>query len=195
MILQLAFICSLLVLLIISYQDFKYRAVTWFLYPILALLSFPFHFTYFRLYSLAPYLLNISINIIFISVQLLLLKLYFITKERPQSPMTNHKIGLGDILMFYAVATWFSFSYFIFFYLSTLILSVVIVLLIKFISGNTYLEKNIPLAGLMAVFLLIFILLDRQFTLNPLDDLPLLNFLNHNDQTSSVNRTFYHRLY
>jgi hypothetical protein len=143
-------------LLIIAYQDFKFRAVNWIVFPLLALLSIIFNLL--SLNTLLELCKNSMINLIFITVQFLLLYLYFILKIKKIIPLTE-KIGLGDLLFLCAVSFLFSPVNFIFFYIFSLITSLCIYGITSLIfKKNNPFSGAIPLAGLQSLFLFIFIL-------------------------------------
>jgi len=171
------FITSAFVLGSIVLQDYKYRAVSWVLFPLAAISLIFLTLSYLKPFNLTDYFSGIAINCGFVTLQLLFIKLYFSLKSGTIKKIINTKIGLGDILMFYTITVCFSPIYFIFFYIISLSLSVLIIILTKLISANTYIEKNVPLAGFMALFLLIFMLINVYLKLNPLDDLRIIKFL------------------
>jgi len=170
-------IVSSILLILIVFQDFTYRAVSWILFPISAISLLFLSLSQLKSTNIQGYFWGITINAGFVTLQLLFIKLYFSIKSGSIKQIINTKIGLGDICMFYTITVFFSPIYFIFFYIISLFFSVFIILLIKLISGNTYIEKNVPLAGFMALFLLIFMLINIYLKLNTLDDLRIINFL------------------
>lgn len=129
----------------ICFQDFKDRAVFWFLFPILGILLGSLHYV-----SLSGVFFfdHILINALLISLILLLLYGYarFIAKIK----FINHSFGLGDLFFFYAFALGFPSITFIVLFSCAILFSVAVFFILK---KNLHL-KTVPLAGLMALFLL-----------------------------------------
>jgi len=124
---------------IVLYQDIKERQVYWFLFPIIAIsgaLLFCFKTT------IEMFMGSIFINLTLIS--LLIFIIFFYSKVKLGYPL-NQVLGLGDILFFFAIALSFSSISFIILFVSSLIFSLLIHLLIN--KG-----QNVPLAGYMSLF-------------------------------------------
>jgi len=143
----------LLVLSAITYQDFKYRAVYWICFPLLALLL--------SIYKKnAVGFTDLFADLIFtggfLLLQLLVLWLYFYIKYRKPINLTDGYLGWGDILFLLAVCFYLSPVNYILFYVISLIVSIGYAFIGKFLARNG--EFTIPLAGIQAllfVFLLI----------------------------------------
>ncbi len=141
-------VISLLGLIAVFYQDMKYRAVYWIFFPLLALLFFLIK------YPESGWMVVLEDAfwaIAFFAFQLLLLWGYFRIKKGKNIQLIDHYLGLGDILFLGTVAFYFSPVNYVLFYLSSLL----IVLLYVMIKGmfNRYTTPHIPLAGLQAIFL------------------------------------------
>ena len=78
-----------------------------------------------------------------------MITVYFSVKERTFVNIINTKIGIGDVLFFIACAFIFSLPNFILFFTFSLLASALIVALFQKSIG----KQNIPLAGIMSVFL------------------------------------------
>lgn len=143
-----------LLLLFVFYQDYKFRGVSWFLFPILALLV---------AYNAATgrawlaYFYEVALNLSILSIQLVLF--YFVAIFRANKRLNLLKlIGLGDVLFFIIIALGLKSSLFPFFF--TLSLAISLLLAFIFFKG-----KTIPLAGLQALTLMIWLFLSSDFVL------------------------------
>ena len=134
-------------LLLLTYQDFKYRAISWWvLVP---------SFIY-------PYLLPVSLheiltNALFLLVQLTLTFLYFKIKGINLSQFLQNYLGIGDVLFFFVLVGYFSTINYILFFNISLLFS----LLIYYFYRLFYKKSNniIPLAGLQALCLSMVLIL------------------------------------
>ena len=134
-----------LVLLIMGIQDFKYRAISWYWFPglaVLLILSNPD----FELYSCL-------FNIGFIALIYVLLTLWFSIKNRRVIHLHQEHLGIGDVLFLISISVYFSPLSFFAFYLFSLVLIT--------IGTGMYLllmkpaQLTIPLAGLQGIALLV----------------------------------------
>jgi hypothetical protein len=128
---------------IILWQDIKDREVYWFLYPLLAFFSFLIQLQFSGIYLS---LLNIIINIFFVSLLLIIAWGYY--RFLRKALFVNNVIGSGDILMFYCLAPTLPSISFVTMFVFSLIFSLVLHKVIK--SGPEY--TTIPLAGYMALY-------------------------------------------
>ena len=147
---------TLIILLLIFLQDWKGRAVYWFLFPLLVILLI-----YIRsrpTIFLPEFERSVLINMSFIGVQLVILTLYFSIKNKRWTNITAGLLGLGDILFLLSIAFYLSTLNFLFFY----IISLIAVLLIWLIWQRLSAKKNkyIPLAGLQSLVSILFLLGD-----------------------------------
>lgn len=137
--------CSLVAVI---YQDFKSREVSIIsflgVFFSLLILSYPGNAEYWVVCS--------SINIVLVTVQLLVSFVAISVRRRRVTNIVNEAIGLGDIVMLEIYALGFST---IFFILITLLASLVSLLL--FLTGRVFRweRSTIPLAGVMALVLLL----------------------------------------
>ncbi|WP_163419239.1 hypothetical protein [Flagellimonas sp. HSM57] len=142
-------------LTVITYQDFKERKVFWFLFPLAMLLLGLLY--YLQVTNASVFLYQILINTILVTSILSILFIYtrFITKKR----FLNHSLGLGDILFFYALSLGFPTLTFIVLFVAATMFS----LLVFLISKRNLKHKTVPLAGLMALFMVFVMLYDLIF--------------------------------
>jgi hypothetical protein len=140
----------LLLLLIIIYQDFKNRTIWWGLIPLLTVVIAIIGF-----HTINHYLWRIwLVNGLFFSLQLLVLTIYFSVKNKQLINITNKQLGLGDILFFIPLSGFFSLSKLIPFLIIILLGSIIAVLILP------KHRQNIPLAGVIAVGLIVVLILE-----------------------------------
>lgn len=148
-------IMALLALVSISYQDFRYRGVYWILFPVLSLL---FLLIKYRQTGWDTTWQDAAYGMGFLILQLILVWLYFIVKERKLVNVIDSYIGLGDILFLVVLAFYLSPVNYVLFYIFSLVLVLVYVLAVR---NMTWIDhKHIPLAGLQSAFLSMLILWD-----------------------------------
>ncbi len=141
-------------LVVVTIQDFRSRAVSWVLFPLMhvsvACIAVPDTGVY-------PWLHSSGINLLLIAIQGLLLFAWFSLKDRKMVNLTKAHLGWGDILFIAVPAMFFSPLYFLFYY----VLSLVVALLCGlWILRKEYAERSIPLAGIQAAVLFLFFVLD-----------------------------------
>jgi hypothetical protein len=150
---MLFFIKILLIfnLLFILVQDIKFRAVYWWLFPLLLILCLGYNY-----WSHDHFLLhNIGYNLVFLIIVFSSLTLYFSVKNGRIVSLNKDYLGLGDILFLVAISAIFSpFNFCLF-----VVFSSMLVLIIALIYPSW--RNNIPLAGLQALFLCLILLFDQ----------------------------------
>jgi|SRR3989344_8714186 len=156
--------CLIVCLLFIAFQDFKQRAISWFLIPLLLI---GFVYTAFQNSRYEIVLKDVAFNLSFIMLQLVLLTVYMSVKNKKIVNIVNTYIGIGDILFFVVIAAAFSPFNFIVFYLTSTILTLFGFMLYALIKKST---KEIPLAGSMASVMIVLMAINFCF--------PNLNFYN-----------------
>jgi hypothetical protein len=142
----------MIALLAIAVQDFKFRAVYWWLFPVLMSCLALVKGTERNFALLVQDFLS---NIVFLSVQFLFLSVYFSLKERRMVNILNGYLGLGDVLFLIAITAYFSFLNYLVFYLATLFGIIAISLFVKWKYEMN--EQKIPLAGYQAVIFIFWI--------------------------------------
>jgi hypothetical protein len=179
----------------IAYQDFVSRRVSWIFFPLLAVAGM-LH-TFEGLHSWRQSLFYAGCNATFLAIQLTVLMGYFFVRGkmvggtagrvRTIRGIIDHQIGLGDILFLVAACFFFSPVNFISFYVYSLLLSLAIAMgrmVVKRGGGWSGREAgwkggeagwSIPLAGLQAVFLLLFFCAGALLHFSPLSDHWLLD--------------------
>lgn len=156
MILTASYIAFAIATLGITYQDFKARAIHVLFLVLLLCLGLFDAMIAGRSLKQALY----SLGFTTVVMGGMCLYVWFKTK-RFTNPLIAH-IGLGDVLFFVAVIPFFSLYSYMVFFISGLILSLALMLVLsKFIKAN-----SIPLAGILSGYLLILKALAWWFDLN-----------------------------
>lgn len=169
--LYLIIFCILLA--VVSYQDFKDRAIDWFLPILLIGNALLLHFQLLSGFQWTYIFANLAI----VFIQLFVLFIYFSIKSGNITNIVNRQLGLGDILFFIPLAALFSPLHFIAFFVVSLMLTLLSVVLLRFIKkiDNT----RIPLAGAMSLVLIIWLVCARFFNINLYDDYFWLSYVPH----------------
>lgn len=147
MILCLAFIC---------YQDFRYRAVYWWCFLILAIVMFTLKY---RLSGFEQVIAHAGYGTGFLMFQLGILWLYFSLKKKKAVNLTGEYLGWGDILFLVAIAFYLSPGNYVIFYVISL-MTVLLYALINTLLSSKERNPHIPLAGLQAALLVVLIIID-----------------------------------
>jgi len=142
-------------MILIAYQDFKFRAVSWYLFPLSATALVLLQFTEYNKGLIIEYTL---INLLLISLQILILSLYFSLREKRFVFPVNAKIGLGDVFMLVVLCMGFSPVNFILFILFVLIAGLFITGILAITSRN--INPRIPLAAYLSIAFFLVILSD-----------------------------------
>ncbi|MBB6126366.1 hypothetical protein [Mucilaginibacter lappiensis] len=171
---QLAiYIIIIFLLSFVFIQDMLYRAVTWYLFPVIiaGLLGI-------RLLSGKTMVMigqSSLINFAVVFLILLLLTLYLWLRKGRIVNMTRDYLGIGDILFFGVLASYLSVLNFMFFFNVSLLSTILLYLLLKGIASM----KSIPLAGFQALVFIVFLVADRwYFHCDITDDAWLLRLYN-----------------
>lgn len=146
-------------LLLIVYQDFKFKAVSaWIFLVLLVALSVEVY----KEDGLQILLSNLKYNLLFISSQFLLLTLYFSVKAKKFKNVFKELIGIGDLIFLISIAVYFNVYSFVVFYMLSLIFTLTLKLMMNIYSKSQ--TRLIPLAGFQAAFLiLVTLLIDFNF--------------------------------
>ncbi|WP_142785715.1 hypothetical protein [Changchengzhania lutea] len=131
-------------LLFVFFQDTKERMVYWFLFPIIGLLN---GFLFYKSTLSELFFMSIKMNVIFILIFVVVILLY--AKYKLKTPVFN-TIGLGDVLLFFALSLSFSTMAFVVIFISALIFS----LLLHLLLSKNKKTLTVPLAGYMSLFFL-----------------------------------------
>jgi hypothetical protein len=139
---------TLVVLAVIAWEDFRYRAIHWSLLLVLALcLALPA----LQDRPLLSWWWDMRSNILFMLVQFTLAFGILMIKHGQWENPLDRFIGLGDILFLLVLAAGLSRWSFLFFYLSGLLLCLPTYLLMRWLKPR--MTPSIPLAGLLSIYL------------------------------------------
>jgi hypothetical protein len=138
---------SLLLLIVIFWEDMRYRAVHWFLFPLLAVMLTSTYLTSHA--GLNTLLINAVADISFLVLQFILITLYFSIRQKSMVNVFNSLIGWGDLLLLLTLCFYCSLLNFIGFYLLSLLLILAGWLGYRLVFSRD--NKQIPLAGLQAL--------------------------------------------
>lgn len=158
----LAIILISLAGILIIWQDFIQREISWYLLPVLLL---GILIIGIQKLILMEYLYYILINGCILLILMGFLLIYYWIKERSIRNFVGKTIGLGDLLVFLTLCFGFSPINFVVFFLIGLFLTLIFHLLNTAIKPNA--NKQIPLAGYLALFLMLLSWL--QFPLKIID--------------------------
>jgi phosphoglycerol transferase MdoB-like AlkP superfamily enzyme len=145
------------VLLGITVQDLLWRAVYLWVFPLLFVLFVMAWFLERR--DLPDAFLGSLINTGFLLLQFLLVSLYFFVKNKRPVKLTSGLLGWGDLLFLLCSAFYFSTLNFIFFYVSSLLLTLLGWLIWQMIAKSP--DRRIPLAGIQSVFMVALLVADK----------------------------------
>ncbi len=160
----------------IIYQDFKYKSITWVLFPPGLAIA-----VVLGLQNTLPLSLikNTAINYLFLTVQIFLVACYFIFIRKNTIRELKKYFGLGDILFFLIIGIFISPVNFIFYLIISFFAITAGYSVYFLIKGGIEQKKQIPLAGLMSVFLLLLLLSDKLLSINIYSDYWILNLIGH----------------
>jgi len=143
----------------ILYQDLKVRSVTILLFAALAILGAGYNIL--TTPDISEYFVNSLINFAFLLLQFLLLKLYYFLRSKQDIVLLNKMIGPGDVLFLCGAVLFFNPFNFILFYCSSLLFALLIhFCLLHFTRNKKGYDKTVPLAGLQAFYLFIYMTID-----------------------------------
>lgn len=166
---MLAILLLIIGLCIISYEDFRYRAISIWVVGLVFLLGI-----YHAFINLNWEWHFLVFNLSFIFVQFWGLSLYFSIKQNKIINITKKYIGTGDLVFFIAISPLFSPLQFCFFFVFSLILILFLFVIFQAFSKR---ETTIPLAGLMSVVLIFYLTILCIYSISPYDDWFLMRLI------------------
>jgi len=146
--LMIFYIVTFLILIIFLFQDLKFRGINWFLFPLLLGITL-----FLNPSQLSPSYTQMLMSILFLTVNLLVLFIYVSLKNKRLINIFKTHFGIGDVLFFIAVIPLFSFRNFILFFITGMIVSMVLHLLLK----HKQKKITIPLAGYLSAYLILIL--------------------------------------
>lgn len=153
---NVSLIILLFLLSAVIYQDFKARAISWFLIPLLIVVTLLKTITGNGITETLTYT---GINLLIVSINFLCITLFFSIKEKRLVNITDHYLGLGDILFFIVICTLFSPVNFILFFLGSILLTTLIYGSISLFKSSR--KILVPLAGAMSIALIIALIAEQ----------------------------------
>lgn len=172
----LLYLLAVATLLSIAWQDFTQRAVYWLLFPLLFLVV---GILSAAKISIEQTGINVLLNSAFIALQMLLATVYFSVKNRKLTNIFSSYLGLGDLLLLFSISAGFSFLNFIAFYISSLLVTILIFIAVVIKKQNQ--SYQIPLAGAQAlIYLLLLSITTFGKSFNLLNDSQILSLLSIN---------------
>ena len=155
-------VCLLLLivsLLILTVQDYKHRAISWWLIPLILItyLGLEGDFYFFKNH-------NTWANLTFVGVIFIVSTIYFSMRERRFIILFKNHLGIGDVLFFMVCAFMFDLPNYIFYLTGSFVFSIIL-------FGIHYLKKRdvtsqIPLAGIMSFLLIPLFILKVFFSID-----------------------------
>lgn len=154
-------------LIVLAIQDFKDRAISWWLIPFTITSYFVYQNSFFTLINTELYL-----NLLFVLINYISVTAYFSLKEKRIVNIFKDYLGIGDLLFFVVCAFMFSLPNFIFFLIASFLLTLIGALLWSKIKPQS--SPYIPLAGIMAALLIPLLMLEFFFQINLFRELHFL---------------------
>jgi len=144
------------ILLAVFVQDLRGRSVYWFWFPSLVIL-FIIDARLNHYQTFKTQWQSASLCLSFIAIQLLLVTLYFSAKHKQWINISKELLGWGDILFLCSIAFYLSILNYLLFYVSSLFIVCIFWISLKILSPKN--NKQIPLAGLQALILIVFLVI------------------------------------
>ena len=141
---------------VVVVQDFKSRAISWFLIPLLFIGFIGYALLKMEIIELLTYF---GINLTLVLTNLLVVTLVISIKEKKFANILTNYLGLGDVLFFLVLTVVFSPFNFLAFYLGSILLTAIVYGGIMLISKQK--KMLIPLAGAMSLLLIISIIVEQ----------------------------------
>lgn len=149
-------IILVLVLAVVVFQDFKSKAISWFLIPLLII---GFAVKAVLKIDTEELIIYFGINFLTVLINLIGVTLMVSIKEKKITNILKTHLGLGDVLFFLVLTLAFSPINFVVFYLGSMLLTTLIY------AGIIHFNKNkktlIPLAGAMSLLLIVTLLIEQ----------------------------------
>ena len=136
-------------LIVVAFQDFRERMISWYLVPLLFAL-----FAWNALFntSFRDVATGFLVNLAFTAFQLLILTIYFSIKSRKPVNIINSWLGIGDVLLLAVLCVAFSPINYLIFYIASLLITIAGFIIYKVLFKGR--SATIPLAGAMALVMI-----------------------------------------
>jgi hypothetical protein len=160
-------------LVILAIEDFRQRMISWYWIPVLLLL---FGLNAVQTIPAHELMFDFTINAMFITMQLLMLTLYFSIKEKRFVNIIDTWLGIGDVLLLYVIGIAFSPVNFLLFYTGSVAATIIgYAIYKKAMQGRS---STIPLAGAVALALVLCLCCQEFFwQVSFYDDSPALRLI------------------
>lgn len=126
-------------------QDWKFRAIHWFVFPLIAIDSVLIFFLAQEDWKI------LGLNLIFVLIVMTVLFFYVSLREQEWTNIFERHFGIGDVLFFISVVPLFGSVNYVLFFISGMIFSGILHGFISLKRENT----TIPLAGYLSIYLLL----------------------------------------
>jgi hypothetical protein len=136
-------IILILLLVVACYQDWKFRAIYWFIFPLIAMDALLIFFIQQWNWKV------LGLNLIFVIAVMMLLFLYVSAREKKWTNLFENHFGMGDVLFFLAITPLFNSTNYMLFFISGMIFSATLHGLVNLRKTS----KTIPLAGYLSLYL------------------------------------------
>ena len=131
-----------------TYEDIKFRAVSWWVFPAIFILLVAAGLQQISMHEI---IWHLKVNALFITIQVLAVWLYLIIRQKALLNPFDEFLGWGDLLFWLALLPAFAPLKFVSFYVLSLVFAMLLHLMLQRTSFYTDTRK-IPLAGYQAVF-------------------------------------------
>lgn len=143
---------GILALCILCWQDFRWRRISWWL---LVTLVGVFLMGSIQENSASEIGKQFSLNIVFLCMQFLFVWIWFSIRNKKPARIIDTQIGLGDVLFLVCIALAFSPANFLMFYILGLIITLAATIIVRIF--RTEMKSEIPLAGALAIPLIVLL--------------------------------------
>lgn len=134
---------------VVIYQDFRFRAVSWIVFPILLVISLTLALGEI---SGSELIRGAMVNLGLVALIFFGLTIYFSIKERSLVNIVNKYIGIADLLLLVVIALLFSPVNFIIYYVGSLFL--ITLGSVVYLVTKKNVNAEIPLAGAFSIVLI-----------------------------------------
>lgn len=150
----------LAMLVVVIYQDFRYRAVSWLVFPLLFMILFIHASANNGIRTTGVYAIY---NSLFFLSQLLVVFLYVRFRTHQSTFFFNRYIGAGDVFFFLSISPFAQLPGYILYLISGLALTLVFHFLVRLFKMKESTKDTVPLAGFMAAYLAALLLVQLQW--------------------------------
>ncbi|MFK5855096.1 MAG: hypothetical protein QM503_03120 [Bacteroidota bacterium] len=162
------------ILLVISYEDFTYRLIHWYYFPLVAGLLLLQKVQQEQLYAS---MINIGVNLLIIIFMLLMTTLIYSARRGKLVLIIDNAIGKADILVFIILCISLSPINLVLFMLLSFLVAILFQILTYPFTNNA---RYIPLAGIISTLLSVALILQEKYPfINLTNDFQTLGAIGH----------------